>query len=176
MQAGVIAHHLAGAGGDLEIGGDAAIDQVTDFEGGLVHLVADLEGVATVHEHGGLVLQDHRGAGRAGEAGGPGQPVVGGGQVLVLVLVLVGDEEAVQALLGHGPADQRHVLGREGAIGGFCEGLAHGRHVSRSTGPGQGVGLRNTAVRRYNLPMVTVAATSRANSNGPIGVVRLRAP
>ena len=60
---------------------------------------------------------DHRRPGRAGEAGGPGQPVVGVGQVFVLVLVLVRDEEAVQALLGHGLADQRKVAGAEGGVG-----------------------------------------------------------
>src|SRR5436190_414215 len=82
---------------------------------------------------GGRALQDHRGPGRAGEAGGPGQPVVGGGQILVLVLVLVGDEEAVQPLAGHGLADQRHMPGPEGAVGGFVKRLAHARDVSGSS-------------------------------------------
>jgi hypothetical protein len=43
------------------------------------------------------------------------------------MLVLVRHQEAVEALRGHGLADQRHVAGAEGAVGGFVEGLAHGR-------------------------------------------------
>src|SRR6185503_17566332 len=93
--------------------------------------------VAAVDEDRRLVLQDHRRAGRAGEAGGPGQPVVGGGQVLVLMLVLVRSHEAVQPLVGHGLADQGDMLGPERWVGGFIEGLTHGRHVIAPPRSGQ---------------------------------------
>src|SRR3990167_4809804 len=53
---------------------------------------------------GGAVRDARGGPGRAGEAGGPGEAVVGRRQVLVLVLVLVRDEEAVQTLGLHGRA------------------------------------------------------------------------
>jgi hypothetical protein len=41
------------------------------------------------------------------------------------VLVLVRHEEAVQALGGHGLADEREVLFAEGGVGDLIEGLMH---------------------------------------------------
>ncbi len=125
VQARIEADRLAFGRRTFQVGGDTALHQVADFEKPLVDLVADLEGIAAIHEHGGLVLEDHRRPGGAGEAGRPGQPVVGRGQVFVLVLVLVRHEEAVQPLLGHGLADQGKVLGPERGIGVFVEALAH---------------------------------------------------
>ena len=103
--------------------------EVANLEGPGVDLIADLQGVAAVDEDRRLVGQDHRGPGRAREAGRPAEPVVGLGQILVLVLVLVRDQEAVQPLRLHGRADQGDVLGAEGRIGGFIEGLMHGRNL-----------------------------------------------
>ena len=86
----------------------------------------DLHRIATIREDCGAVAQHHCGAGRAGEAGQPGEAVVGLGQIFVLVLVLVRDQQAVEALLGHFRADAGKMLRPEGRIGGFVEGLAHG--------------------------------------------------
>jgi len=41
------------------------------------------------------------------------------------MLVLMRDQQAVEALLGHLGAEQRQVFGPEGRIGGFVECLAH---------------------------------------------------
>ncbi len=125
VQLRIEADHLAAAGRGLQIGRHPALHQVADLEQAGVHLVAHLKGVAAVDEDGGPVLQDHRRPGRTGEAGGPGQAVVGLGQVFVLVLVLVRDDQAVQTLLGHGLADQGQVRRPEGGVGMFVEALAH---------------------------------------------------
>ncbi len=127
VQAGVVADHLPRAGHVLQPGDDAALDQVAGLEQAGVDLILDLQGIAAVDEHGGLVGHHHRGPGRAGEAGGPGQPLVGVGQVFVLVLVLMRNEEAVEPLPGHLGPDQRQVLGPESAVGLLVEGLAHRR-------------------------------------------------
>jgi hypothetical protein len=124
VQAGVVADDGPGLGG-FQIGGNAALDEVADLEHALVDLLAHLQGVAAVDKDGGAVTHDHTGPGAAGEAAGPGQAVIGGGQVLVLMLVLVRHEEAVQTLLGHGGADQGNVTGTKGRVGGFIESLAH---------------------------------------------------
>src|SRR5690606_4990899 len=47
----------------------------------------------------------------------------------VLVLVLVRDKKAVQPLLFQPGANERQMLGPEGRIGGFVEGLAHGHDL-----------------------------------------------
>ncbi len=111
VQLGIEADHLALGGGGLQPGRHPALDDVAHLEQALVDLVAHLQGVAAVHEDRGLVPEDHRRPGRAGEAGGPGQAVVGRRQIFVLVLVLVRDDQAVQTLGGHGLADQGQVLG-----------------------------------------------------------------
>ena len=126
VQARIVADRPAGPGRFPQIGRHAALDEIAELEDAAVHLVAHLQGIAPIDEDRRRVLEDHRRPGRAGEPRGPGQAVVGGGQVLVLVFVLMGDEEAVQALVGHGFADQGRVLAPEGGIGRIIEGLAHG--------------------------------------------------
>ncbi len=138
VQARVVAHHRARLQGFAQKGGDPAIQQVAELEKVAIDLVAHLQGVASVHEDGRLFLEDDGRSGRAGEARGPGQAVIGRRQVFVLVLVLVRNQEAVHGLLGHGGADQGHVPGSEGGVVGFVEGLAHARvvgHGRRSAKP-----------------------------------------
>ena len=125
----VVAHHGRGREG-LEIGRHAPGHEVANLEEGGVDLRLNLQGVSPVHEYGRLFARDHRGPSRAGEARRPGQPLVGLGQVFVLVLVLVRDDEGVEPQLRHLGADQRQVLAPEGRIGGLVEGLAHGRVLS----------------------------------------------
>jgi len=130
VQARIVAQHLSGGQGVLEPGADPAIHQVAHLEQIQIHLIAHLQAIAAIHEDGRAILEDHRRSGRAGEAGGPGQAVIGRGQVLVLVLVLVRGDETVQTLARHGVADQGQVSGAEGRIGVVLEGLAHGGDVS----------------------------------------------
>ena len=91
VQARVIADGPAGLAGLAQIGRHPAVHQIAHLEQAAIHLVAHLQGVAAIHEDRRLVLEDHRRPGRAGEAGGPGQAVVGRRQIFVLVLVLVRD-------------------------------------------------------------------------------------
>ena len=125
LQARVVADH-GGPGGGLQPGREAVVLERQDLELGRIDLGADLHRVAAVGEDGGAVPEHGPGAGRAGEAAQPGEAIVGGGQILVLVLVLVRDQQAVEALLGHPGPNERQVLRPEGRIGGFVEGLAHG--------------------------------------------------
>lgn len=135
VQARIVADHLAGAGALAQPGGDPAFHQIADLEQLGVDLIAHLDGVAAIHKDGGRLGRHRRRAGRTGEAGRPGQPVVGFRQVLVPVLVLVGNEEAVQALTGELLADERDVLGPETRIGGLVKGLAHALMSKPSRSP-----------------------------------------
>ena len=126
VQPGVVAHRLAGLQLPLQPERHAALHQVVIGEQPAVHLGADLQGVAAVGEHGRAVEHHHRRPGRAGEAGGEGQPVIGLGQVLVVVLVLVRDDQPVQPRRGHGLADPRQMLLAIARIGVIVEGLEHG--------------------------------------------------
>ena len=135
----------------LHVGGHAAHHQIPHLEQGRIDLRAHLQGIATVHEHGGRVAGHHRRPGRAGEARGPGQPLIGLGQILVLVLVLVRDDEGIQPLPLHLRPYQRQVQSAEGGVGGLVEGLAHagllgrGRAAAKRWSRSQ-PGLRSTSV------------------------------
>jgi hypothetical protein len=122
MQARVIADDRTGAHAFQPV---SQFVQRLTLEQGLVRLGLGLHRIAAVDEDRRLVHQHHARPGRAGKAADPGQPLIGVGQVFVLVLVLVRDQQAVEALLGHLGAEQRQVLGPEGRIGGFVECLAH---------------------------------------------------
>ncbi len=114
----------------LQIAGDAAVLEFENFELVRIDLGPDLHRVTAVSKDGGAVFHDHTRPGRAGEAAQPRQPVVGGGQIFVLVLVLMRDQQAVEALLGHLRADEGKVFRPEGRIGGFVKGLAHGGRIA----------------------------------------------
>src|SRR3546814_12158944 len=88
-----------------------------------VDLLDDLQGVAAVDEDGGFLQQDAGKAGRALEAGEPGQPLGCGRDVLALVLVAAGYQEALDAAPGEFPAEGGKAVGRlssgdGGALGG----------------------------------------------------------
>ncbi len=173
VQPGVIADGLASRGGAFQIGRHAALDQVAHFEQGAVHLVAHLQGVAAVDEHRRPVLQDHRRSGRAGEARGPGQAVIGRRQIFVLMLVLMRHQKAVQALGPHGLPDQRHMLGAEGGIGGFIEGLVHRRNLTVRADLRQGRhGLSRPGLSRQTLrtrsPQPPPCVRTRPHSPGSL--------
>ena len=126
MQARVVTDDLAGCRLRLEERWDAAFDQIAHFKHRLVDLIAHLQGVSAIDKDSGSLTQDHRRAGRAGKTRRPGQAIIGGGQVLVVVLILMRDQETIQALLGHGGTDQGDVTGTKAAVGALIEGQAHG--------------------------------------------------
>ena len=129
VQAGVIADDRTGWSA-LQIGGHTTVHEIEDLELRRIDLGPDLNGVASIGEHRRPILHHHARTGRAGEAAQPGQPVVGGRQILVLVFVLMRDQQAVEPLLGHLRANARQVFRPEGRISGFIEGLAHGGETS----------------------------------------------
>ena len=64
-----------------------------------IDLVASLQRVAAIDEQRRFVGEHHRAAGRAGEAGQPSQPLVGGGHVFVLMAVGARHDEPGEAVL-----------------------------------------------------------------------------
>ncbi len=65
-----------------------------------IHLVADLQGIAAVDEDGGLLRQHDGDAGRAREAGEPGQALGPRRDIFALMLIGPGYQEAGQAAAG----------------------------------------------------------------------------
>jgi hypothetical protein len=73
-------------------------------EQGRVHLRPRLQRIAAVDEERGVVVEHDRCARGAGEAGEPGKPFRWRGQELVLVLVAMRDQEALElARFQHAP-------------------------------------------------------------------------
>ena len=133
VQPRVIADLLPGLQGLGEPLRHAAFHHVVIAEQPTVDLSADLKGVAAVREHRRAILEHNRRPRRTGEAGGEGQPVVRRGQVLVVVLVLMRNDEPVEPLGGHGGANGREVLFAEAGVGVIFEGLEHAAVVARRT-------------------------------------------
>ena len=124
-QPGVVADALAGRRIGLQPVPGGRLDAGDGLEDGAVDLVAHLQRVAAVDEDRRLVGEHDRGAGRAGEAGEPGEPLGRFRQVFALVLVGMGDDEAVERQLLQLFAQSGGALGALGGIGGFGEGLEH---------------------------------------------------
>ena len=94
VQTRVIADHRT-PGRALQIGRHAALHEVEDLELRRIHLGPDLHRIAAVGEHRRPVRHHHARPGRAGKAAQPCQPVVGGRQIFVLMLVLMRDQQPV---------------------------------------------------------------------------------
>ena len=81
------------------------------------NLLARLQGVAAVDEQGRPGPQHHRGPGRSGEAGEPGQALRPQGHELGVVLIAERDDEAVETAPGelgaHGGEARRRIRGLE---------------------------------------------------------------
>ncbi|MCA6332625.1 MAG: hypothetical protein IM641_11540 [Phenylobacterium sp.] len=92
------------------------------------------------------------------------------------MLVLVGHEQAVEPLGGHGGADAGQVAGPVGRIGGLFEALAHERYLGPTCGVRKGRNLAVCGKLGYEPPMVRAEALACSNSNDPTGVVRMRTP
>ena len=72
------------------------VGQRLDMPGLAVDLLGGLQRVAAVHEHNGLLGQDHRHAGRAGEAGEPRQPLFRRRDIFILLLIGARNHESRQ--------------------------------------------------------------------------------
>lgn len=127
METGVIADPFAVPAIRLDPSGEALVHQVGIFEDVAVDLVSHLQRVATVDEDSGPVLHHDGGACRTGKARRPEQALIAVGQVLVVVLVFVRDQEAVKAELGEGGADLRNVVAAVLRAALHVEGL--GNHL-----------------------------------------------
>jgi hypothetical protein len=91
------------------------LDQRLDAPRIHINLFGRLQRIAAVDKHRGFLQQYDRHAGRSGEAGEPGQPLVGGRYIFVLLLIGAGNHEACQfpaqqflAKCGQ-PRSQRHA-------------------------------------------------------------------
>ncbi len=95
-------------------------------EGGRVDLRGGLQRVAAIDHDCRLVPQHQRDAGRAGEAGQPGEALVAGRDIFVLVRVGAGDKEAVEPASLQFLAQQLQAGRAERGSGGIGEGLELG--------------------------------------------------
>src|SRR3546814_18537168 len=112
MQPGVVGKALARLQARLQPGCQGLIGHVARREKRGVDLLDDLQGVAAVDEDGGFLQQDAGKAGRALEAGEPGQPLGCGRDVLALVLVAAWYPEAPDPAPGAFPAAGGKADGR----------------------------------------------------------------
>ena len=115
--------------------------------------VARLQRVAAVGEKRGLAVEHDDDPGRAGEAGQPGQPLLGGRHVFVLMPVGSRQDQAGQAAAGQFGSQRLHAgpgLCRQGVVERLETGLEHARPIyGRGRGRANGDLLRrNTKMRR----------------------------
>ena len=90
-----------------------------------IGLVAHLKRVPAVGEDDGAVLKHHGRPGGSRETGRPGQPVIAGRQVFVLILVLMRDIETIEALGLHGIAKLGKVVAAKLRAALHVEILSH---------------------------------------------------
>ena len=88
-----------------------------------IDLVARLQGVAAVHEQHRAVGKHDRAAGRAGEAGEPGQALLRRRDIFVLMRVGARQDEAGEPARLQIGAQRREPRGGLRAGGGVVEGL-----------------------------------------------------
>ncbi len=103
----------------------ARIHEIADREQARRELLLHLQRVAAVDENDGAVEKDEGGAGRAGEARRPGETLVAGGQVFVLILVVVRDVDAIKPLRLQRGAQQRQRGLTDGWSANDFVGLSH---------------------------------------------------
>ena len=136
MKPGIVGEGLAG----LQVGAEPSLRRRLgkghDGDDPGIDLFRGLEGVAAIDEQGRLVGQDHREAGRPGEAGEPSEPLGVGRHVFRLMLVGPGHDEAVGADLAERRAqgfDPFRPLGVAGIVEGLeaGQGRRHGGNLPR---------------------------------------------
>ena len=91
-----------------------------------VGLGARLEDVTPVNEQRRVFVEHHRRPGRAGEAREPGEALELGGEILVLVLVAVGDEQALELSRLQLALEGLDTLGARPGRTDIVEQLKHG--------------------------------------------------
>ena len=126
VQPGVVAELLAGHEVRLDPRARRGVGDVLDGEQGGIDLVARLGGVAAVDEQRSAIGEDDRGAGRSGEAGEPGETLLAGRQIFVLMAVGMGHDETVEPAspqLGAQRRDARRRLRRLRRLRRIVEGL-----------------------------------------------------
>ena len=119
VQPRVEADGRAGAGMGGEPFRRRVVDQALDGEGRGVDLRRGLKRVAPVAEQRRALAHHQRRAGRPGEALGAG------GDILALVLVGAGHEEAVEVGFGKAGAQAGNPVDALRGIGAYVEGLEH---------------------------------------------------
>ena len=126
MQPGIEAEAVAG----FQVLGDPALrrrlDQQLDRPGLAVDLLGRLQRVAAIHEYRGILRQHHGKPRRAGEAGQPGQPLFGGRDIFVLLLVGARHDKAGQLAPRQLFAQRRQPRGERDAAFGFLKRLETG--------------------------------------------------
>ena len=92
------------------------LGDLDDLEDARIHLIGGLQGIAAVHEQGGLLGPDRGETCRASEAGQPREALGGRGHILSHVLVGARDEYGVDAETIEPCAQPRHAIGPECGI------------------------------------------------------------
>ncbi len=96
VQPGIVAQPIAAREVVLDPPMRRVLDQMLDREQRGIHLLADLEGVASIDEKHRAIEEHDRRAGRTGEAGQPGEPFLAGRQIFILVTVGARHDKAGQ--------------------------------------------------------------------------------
>ena len=135
VQACVIADFFTGSGLALDPSGEAFLHEIPIVENVAVGLLADLQGVATIHKDRCTVFHDNGGARGTGETGNPQKTFIAVGQILVVILVLVRDEEAIKAELLQLCAEFRDVVATELRAALHVESLGNHLGHERTLGP-----------------------------------------
>jgi hypothetical protein len=102
------------------------IGQRLDMPSLAIDLFRRLQGIAAVDENRGLLRQHDRQAGRTGEAGEPGQPLLGRRDIFILLLIGAGNHESRQLSARQLLAERRKPGGQRDPAFGLFECLEMG--------------------------------------------------
>ena len=102
------------------------IDQMLNRKHRAVGLRLHLHGVAAIDEQHGAVEEHDSRAGRTGEAGEPGEALLAGGEIFVLLPVGARHHQPVEAAALQLGAQRRHPPGAGGRFARIIEGLEAG--------------------------------------------------
>ncbi len=141
MQPGVIAELGARRQVSFQPFGERLLRHMLDAENIGVGLLARLQGIAAVCEQHRAIRENQRIAGRAGEAGEPGESFLGCGQIFALMAVGMRHQESVESAPLQFRAQRRHPRRGGCAACGIVESLefrfVHCRHFMGRRSLGQ---------------------------------------